>query len=218
MAGLLKVGLTGGIACGRTTVGRTLRRPGWRVLDADGMVHSLLGEGGEAAGPVIDAFGAGVRAPGGGVDRKVLGSLVFSDRAARRRLEGILHPLVLQAVDEEIGAFEKQVGSGIVVVDAALMVETGSYRRYHRLVVVHCPPGLQRRRLMDRDGITVEEADARLAAQAPLSEKTALADYTIDTGGSMDETKQRTLEVAGALEIDLALLPDLPARRREEGP
>ena len=203
MPGILKVGLTGGIACGRSTLARHLRRPGWHVMDADLIVHGLLAEGGAAVDQVILAFGPSVGAEGGGVDRRALGRIVFRDPEARGRLEAIVHPLVYGIIDRDIAAFAARAGSGIVVVDAALMVETGSWRRYDRLVVAHCAPEIQLSRLMARDGLGEAEARARLAAQAPLPEKIALADHTIDTGGTLEETRERTLAVAARLEEEL---------------
>jgi dephospho-CoA kinase len=202
MAGILKVGLTGGIACGRSSLSRHLRRPGWHLIDADAIVHGLLYEGGRAVEKVIDAFGAGVESGAGGVDRKALGGLVFCDTDARRRLEAIIHPMVTGVIEADTAAFAARVAGGIIVVDAALMVETGSWRRYDRLVVAHCPPPIQLARLMARDGMGEAQARARISAQAPLQEKIDLADYTIDTSGSLEETRARTLSVAERLEED----------------
>lgn len=203
MGFILKVGLTGGIACGRSTLSRHLRRPGWLLIDADQIVHGLLAPGGAAVEHVLEAFGRGVAAAGGGVDRLALGRLVFDDGGARAKLEAIIHPRVYRAIDAGIEEFGARVREGIAVVDAALMVETGSYTRCHRLVVAHCAPEIQLRRLMARDSLDEEQARARVAAQAPLREKIALAHYTIDTGGTLEQTRSRTLEVAGRLEADL---------------
>lgn len=207
MAGLLKVGLTGGIACGRSTLSRFLRRPGWLVIDADAIVHGLMTRGGAAVGEILKVFGPAVGSTESGIDRKELGKVVFKDAAARRRLESIIHPGVYRCIDADTEAFERRAGSGIVVVDAALMVETGSWRRYHRLVVAHCPAPVQLRRLMNRDGLSEEEARARLAAQAPLEEKIALAHHTIYTGGTLEETRARTEAVALRLEEEMRALP-----------
>jgi dephospho-CoA kinase len=188
-------------------------RQGWLLIDADGIVHALLAEGGGAVEAVVGAFGSAVRGSGGGVDRKALGAIVFSDPEARRRLEAIVHPLVYDVIDADAAAFERRAGTGIVIVDAALMVETGSWRRYHRLVVVHCPPEEQVRRLMRRDRLADSDARRRIAAQLPLERKIELADYTIDTGGTLEETRRGAREVAGRLAEDLLRLPDLPRRR-----
>jgi dephospho-CoA kinase len=215
MAGVLRVGLTGGIACGRTTASATLRERGMLVLDADAVVHSLLGRGGGAVEEVAAAFGPEVLAGGGGISRRALGAIVFADRDARSKLESILHPKVLSILDADTSAFERRNGTGIVVVDAALMVETGSFRRFQRLVVTHCPTEIQLERLMRRDGLSRESASARLAAQAPLASKIELADYVIRTGGSLEETRNEALRVAALLEEDLRSLPNLPARPKE---
>ena len=214
MPGLLKVGLTGGIACGRTTVAGILAGPGRLILDADAVAHSLTENGGSAVEAIVAEFGCGVLEPSGGISRPSLARIVFADERARRRLERILHPLILGAIDAEIGTFAARHRDAIAIVDAALMVETGTYRRYHRLVVAHCPPGVQKERLMRRDGLAAEEAESRIAAQSPLQRKIDLADYLIDTGGTMDQTKENTLRVAAMLEEDLGALPDLAPRRR----
>ncbi len=213
---MLRVGLTGGIACGRSTVGAFLKERGILVLDADDVAHALLCEGGGAVGEVAAAFGPGVLRPGGGVDRTSLARVVFADAGARRTLEAILHPRILEVLDADVRAFESRRGEGIVVVDAALMVETGTYTRYHRLAVAHCKPEVQLRRLRLRSGLGSEEAAARVAAQAPLASKVAVADYLIDTGGSLDETKENTLRVVPLLEEDLRSLPLLKLRPRGE--
>jgi len=213
MAGVLKVGLTGGIACGRSAAAGFLAGPGWLILDADKVAHALLAEGGGGVEPVVETFGAAVLREGGGIDRGTLARVVFADADARRRLERILHPLILGVIDADIASFEARAGEGIVVVDAALMVETGSYRRYHRLVVVHCPLEVQRERLVRRDRLSPQEADARIAAQAPLEAKIAVADYLIDTGGFLDRTREETMRVKRFLEEDLRALPLLAPRR-----
>lgn len=210
---ILSVGLTGGIACGRTTVGGILARMGACVVDMDQVAHKLLAAGGEAVAPVLTAFGASFRDKDGGVSRRALGSVVFRDAAARSRLEGILHPMILAETERRIAAFAATRERGIAVTDAALLVETGGYRRYHRLVVVVCEPDLQLRRLIARDHLEEDEARARIAAQSPLDRKRELADYVIDTSGTLAQTEARAHEVYGMLREDLDLMPDLPVRR-----
>jgi dephospho-CoA kinase len=187
------------------------------VLDADEVAHVLLAGEGGAVEAVASVFGREVLSPGGGVDRRALGRVVFTDPAARLKLEGILHPRIISILDSDIESFERRHGSGIVVVDAALMVETGTYERYHRLVVAHCPPEIQRERLMRRSEIGAEEAEARIGAQAPLAGKMKLADYLIDTEGSLERTRESTLRVAALLEEDMSALPRLARRREEKG-
>ena len=209
---ILSVGLTGGIACGRTTVCSILARLGACVIDMDEVAHRLVERGGAAVQRVVDAFGRQFLDERGAIKRKALGALVFSDQQARERLEKILHPLIPEESEKIIRDFAAARGRGIAVTDAALLVETGGYRRYHRLVVVVCDPELQVRRLMSRDGLSEEEARARIAAQAPLAQKRLLADYVIDTSGTLAETEARTHEVYALILEDLALYPDLPDR------
>ncbi len=210
---LLNVGLTGGIACGRTTVCSILSRLGACVVDMDVVGHRLMDPGGAAVEKVVAAFGDRFRDAHGGIDRRAMGDLVFSDRQARARLERLLHPMIIAESERIVADFAAAKGRGIAISDAALLVETGGYRRYDRLVVVFCHPELQLRRLMARDGLSETRAKARIAAQAPLDEKRALADYTIDTSGTLADTEARAHVVYGLLLDDLDRLPDLPERR-----
>jgi len=210
---LLRVGLTGGSACGCTTVYGILARLGACIVDMDEVGHGLTGPGGAAVDQVAAAFGERFRDAGGGIDRRAMGDLVFSDRQARARLERILHPLIIAESERIVADFAAEHGRGIAISDAALLVETGGYRRYDRLVVVFCHPALQLRRLMARDALSEARARARIAAQAPLEEKRLLADYTIDTSGTLADTEARAHGVYALLLDDLDRLPDLPDRR-----
>jgi dephospho-CoA kinase len=209
---ILSVGLTGGIACGRTTVCAVFARLGACVVDMDDLAHRLVAPGGAAVEKVAAEFGGRYLDERGGIRRKDLGKVVFRDAAARARLEAILHPMILAEAARIIEDFGAERGRGIAVTDAALLVETGGYRRYPRLVVVFCDPDLQLRRLMVRDGLSEPDALARIAAQAPLAQKKLLADYLIDTSGTLAETEARTHEVYAMLLDDLDRYPDLPAR------
>lgn len=210
---LLTVGLTGGIACGRSTLGRLFKRLGACVIDMDHLAHGLLAPGGAGTKQVADAFGPTVRDAAGGIDRGALGALVFADAAARTRLEAILHPMIIAESDRLVRAYGATHLRGIAMVDAALLVETGGWRRYQRLVVVACDPALQLQRLMARDSLTESQARARIAAQAPLADKVKLADYVIDTSGTLAQSEERAHEVHAMLREDLEMLPDLPDRR-----
>jgi dephospho-CoA kinase len=191
---VLTVGLTGGIACGKSVVRRRLDERGVRTLDADLVVHDLMKPGTDVSGEIAARVGPEVIARDGSVDRKALGAVVFRDEAEREGLEAIVHPRVFEAI-ESFFADARAEGERLAVVDAALMVETGSYERYDRLVVVYCPRDLQKERLMSRDGLSPEEADRRIEAQMPVEEKKELADYVIDTSSTVDETLRRTDEV-----------------------
>lgn len=212
---VLSVGLTGGIACGRTTICSMLARLGACIVDMDLLAHKLVAPGGAAVDDVAAAFGAGYLDDHGGIRRKALGAMVFQDAAARAQLEKILHPLILRESEKIIHDFAASRGRGIAITDAALLVETGGYRRYDRLVVVACEPDLQLRRLMARDALSEPEARARISAQASLEEKKALADYVIDTSGTLAETEARTHQVYAMLLEDLLLYPNLPDRRQK---
>lgn len=191
---MLRVGLTGGIACGKSVVRRRLEERGVPTLDADAVVHELLGPGTETTRAVARAFGEDVLAREGGVDRKALGRIVFADESARAKLNAIVHPRVYDAIEAFLADAER-AGAPLAVVDAALMVETGSSERYDRVIVVHCRPEQQLERLEARDGISNEEARRRVAAQMPIEEKVAHAHELVDTSGTLEETLARTDEV-----------------------
>lgn len=206
----LRVGLTGGIASGKSTVARAFGERGALVIDADRIAHETLAAGGAAHAEVVAAFGTSILGAGGSIDRGRLGALVFEDPDARRRLERIVHPRVRQGIAARMRAHDRwPAGPRVAIVDAALLVETGSYREYDRLVVVRCPPATQVRRLEERDGLSAEQARARIAAQAPLEDKIAVADYVVDTDLPLAATLTRVEEVWGLLLED--------ARARSEG-
>jgi dephospho-CoA kinase len=184
---LLKVGLTGGIACGKTVVRRRLEERGIPTLDADASVHRLLQAGTDVTRRIAETFGESIKAPDGSVDRKALGSLVFSDDEARKKLNAIVHPAVWREIEMFFEAREK-ASDRVAVVDAALMIETGSYQRYDFLVVVHCSKELQLERLMSRDGLSREDALKRIRSQMPIEEKIPYADFLVDTTGSLEST------------------------------
>jgi dephospho-CoA kinase len=188
------VGLTGGIATGKTSVRRSLERAGLPTLDLDAVTHALLAAGGEAHAPVVEAFGPVILDEAGVIDRRKLGGRVFADAGARQRLEAIVHPLVRQ----QEGRWVEQMaadGHEVVVVDAALLVEAGLHARFDRLLVTHCPPDEQLRRLRERDGLSPVEASARVAAQLDPQEKLHFAHVVVDTSGSFEET-DRAVAVA----------------------
>jgi dephospho-CoA kinase len=188
---VLAVGLTGGIACGKTVIRLRFEAQGVPTLDADRVVHGLFAPGTEVTQAVRARFGANVLAADGSVDRKALGTIVFQDAAARESLEAIVHPKVFEAIETFLDNSRNQ-SADIAVVDAALMYETTSYERYDRIVVAYCPPEVQQQRLMTRDGLSREQAQRRIDAQMSVEEKRDLADYVIDTSGTMEQTLQQT--------------------------
>lgn len=195
---MLRVGLTGGIACGKTVVRRRLEEQGIPTLDADAVVHRLLEPATDVTRQIAESFGQEVIASDGSVDRKALGAIVFRDAESRARLNAIVHPAVWREIERFFE--EKEKGSDpVAVVDAALMIETGSYQHYDRLVVVHCAPELQLERLMARDGLSREEAERRIRSQMPIDQKLPFADFLVDTSGSIELTLKQTDEVASQL-------------------
>ena len=191
---MLKVGLTGGIACGKTVVRKLLAGRGAFTVDADTVAHELMGPGTQLALRIGEEFSPQVLAKDGSVDRAKLGAVVFADSEARRRLNHRVHPLVIAEERARLAEAERR-GVSIAVVDAALMIETGTYRDYDCLLVVTCPGHLQIERLMSRDGLSETEAVKRVEAQIPAVQKERFADYLIDTSGSIGETERRVDEI-----------------------
>ncbi len=179
------IGITGGIASGKSTVSRILRRLGAHIIDADAIARSQMRRGTAVWRAVVEAFGEQILKPDGEVDRKRLGEAVFRDPVNRRRLEEITHPPVI----EEIGKRIRACPSDIVVVDAPLLVEAGMVSMVDRLWVVWVDKETQVDRVMKRDGLGREEAVLRVDAQMPLEEKVRIADVVIDNSGSLEETR-----------------------------
>lgn len=201
--GVLLVGLTGGIATGKSTVAGMFRELGAEVVDADALVHELMEPEGPATARIGAAFGGTVIADDGGVDRAALAELVFADEDARRELEEIVHPLVVQTSRRRLREAASREGVELVIYDAALLFETGRHRDFERIIVVTLTPELQLERLMERDGLDSQGAGARIRSQLPLSEKVEGADHVIDNSGPWTETRRQVREVYEAL-VDLA--------------
>jgi len=205
---ILKVGLTGGIATGKSTVARHFAERGALVADADVFARALVEPGAAGYEPVVREFGPGIVGPGGGIDRPALGRIVFSDPARRTRLEAILHPLILAEEEAFIARVAVAGGARVAVVNAALLFEAGTWRRYHRVVVVHCSEAMQVERLTRRDGLGRDEALARIRSQMPAAEKAKRGHYAIDTSEGFGATAARAREVWRHLEHDHAALAE----------
>lgn len=177
---MISVGLTGGIACGKSTVANLLRTRGVPVLDLDQVARDVVGPGTPALAEIAARWPSVVQA--GALDRKALGAIVFADADARRTLEAITHPRIWATMEAWLAARAGE-GHPAAVVEAALMVETGSWRRYDRLVVVSCAPEVQLARVMARDGLSTVEAQARLDAQLPMAEKERVASAVVRNDG-----------------------------------
>ncbi len=202
---VLRVGLTGGIATGKSTVARIFTELGATVLDADQIAHRLIDRGAAAYDRVVEVFGREILRENGSIDRSRLGRIVFADPDRRRLLESILHPMIHA---EEAQRLEHQTarGSRIVACNAALLIETGSHRKYHRVVVVFCETAEQIERVMSRDRLSEAEARARSGSQMPTEEKIRAAHYTIDTTPGFGATESRSRAVYRHLQFDLEAL------------
>jgi dephospho-CoA kinase len=193
---MLRVGLTGGLASGKSTVAGFFRELGAFHVDADRIAHELLAPGGRAEAEVVARFGRGIVGAGGAIDRKALAAIVFADPHALADLNALVHPKVREEIDRRIATqASAAAGAAVALVDAALLVETGMDRDLDALVVVSCRPATQVARAVARGGLTEDEAQRRVAAQAPLAEKLAAADFVIDNGGSADETRRQVRAV-----------------------
>jgi dephospho-CoA kinase len=184
---MLRVGLTGGIACGKSHVLRRLAGHGLHTLDLDAVARDVTAPGSPALQEIAGAFGAGVVGPDGSLDRAALAAVVFTDAGARARLNAIVHPRVRAEEARRARDLTGQ-GAAVLVTDAALLVEAGAHLRFDRLVVVHCEPGQQLGRLRARDGLDERAALARIESQMPLREKRAFAHFEVDTTGSVLDT------------------------------
>ena len=188
---MLKVGLTGSIAVGKSFVLRTLAELGCHVIDADDIAREVVAPHSVGLKLVTEAFGEDVLREDRSLDRAKLGSIVFSDQQKRAQLNSILHPFIIAAQDDQIREIESQDPTGIVVIDAALMIESNGYRRLDKLIVVHCRPEIQLNRLMSRDHLSREAAEQRIASQMPQAEKMKYADFLIDTSEGFEDTSKQ---------------------------
>lgn len=189
---MLKVGLTGGIACGKSFTLKEFQRHGAHAIDADEIVHQLLLPGHAGYRKILETFGTGFLKADSQLDRRRLGELVFSDEAVRQRLNAIIHPLVFAEEKRQIEEAELMGRhTPMIVVDAALMIETGSYRNYDVILMVYSRPEVQLMRLVLRDHLTEDEAQRRIASQMPLLEKLKYADYVIENSGKLSHTAEQ---------------------------
>ena len=192
---MLKVALTGGIGTGKTHVRTRLQTCGVPAIDADAIVHESLGPGTAVTAEILQRFGAGVIAPDGAVDRRKLGVIVFADDEARRTLERLVHPVVFAAIAAWFASLPDGFAPGWAVADVPLLFETGRNAWFDTVIVAACSPEEQIRRVASRDGLSEAEALARLAAQQPIGDKVAKADYVVWTDGGFDDTDRQVDEI-----------------------
>ena len=196
---MLKVGLTGGIACGKTFVGEEFARLGCLLVQADEIGHAVLLRGGEAYRPVVDEFGEEILQPDGEIDRKALAARVFGAPERLSTLNALVHPSVFRREDRLIADFALTHPHGIAIVEAAILIETGSYKRFDRMVLVTCPEEQQVERAMRRPGAVEADVRARISRQMPLEEKRKFAHFVINASGEKENTLRQTQAVYEAL-------------------
>jgi dephospho-CoA kinase len=192
---MLLVGLTGGIASGKSLVARVFKELGAHVIDADRIVHELLEPDQEAWREVLDHFGRAVLFPDNVIDRRKLGEIVFNDAKEREWLNKCLHPKVFAAYTCRVNHLRDREPDAIIVLDAALLIETGYDRNMDKIIVVYADREQQIERLSIRDTLTRSQALARIASQMPLSEKRGRADYVIDNTGKPEDTRRSATDV-----------------------
>ena len=193
-----RVALTGGIATGKSSVRRRFAHHGVPTIDADTLAHAVIAAGTPGAARIIERFGDGVRSSDGGIDRRALGAIVFADSAARRDLEAIVHPAVYEAISAWHAALPP---SRFAVADIPLLYETGREGDFDVVVVAACEPEEQLRRVVERDGLTLDAARQRIAAQLPIAEKARRADHVIRTDGSHDATDAQVDALVASLSV-----------------
>ena len=196
---MLRVALTGGIGTGKSHVAGLLRRRSVPTLDADQIVRALQQPGQPVHAALRRRFGPGVFGNRSILDRKRLGALVFGDAAARRDLEAIVHPPVRRAIDDWFDRCRAGTAAAFAVADIPLLFETGRAGAFDRVVVVACEPAAQLARIMARDGLPAAAARRRIAAQLPIADKTARADFVVATDGSFEETERQVEAVCRTL-------------------
>lgn len=198
---MLKVGLTGSIAVGKTYVCEILRERGAFVLDADLTAREVVELNTAGWRKIVEHFGREVLQSDNTLDRTKLGAIVFADEARRQLLNSIVHPLVIEAQNEWLLRVEAENPQGIAVIDAALMIESGGFERFEKLIVVWCAAEIQLERLMRRNKLNREDALRRIESQMPQEEKKAYADFLIDTSDGFETTRQQTIEIYEQLKL-----------------
>ncbi len=196
---MLKVGLTGGLATGKSFVGRAFAALGCRLIKADDIGRVVMKPGGAAFDPIVREFGRDVLALDGSIDRKRLAGIVFSDPERLAALNRLVHPPVIREQDRMIEEIAQEDPQAIVVIEAAVMIEAGTYKRLDKVVLTVCREDQQVERAVGRGGLTREEALERIRRQMPLQEKRKFAAYVIDTSGTEAQTLRQVEEIYNLL-------------------
>lgn len=198
---MLRVGLTGSIAVGKSFVLSVFREHGCHVLDADQTAREVVEPGTIGLAQIVENFGSEILKTDGTLDRSKLGAIVFTNNEKRLLLNSIVHPLVMEEQDRWLAERETEDADGIAIIDAALMIESGGYKRFNKLIVVWCEPAVQLERLKLRDELTESEALTRISSQMPQDEKKRYADFLIDTSKGFDDTRRQVAEVFERLTV-----------------
>jgi len=198
---MLRVGLTGGIATGKTTVGEMFVELGCHLIDSDQIAHRLFEPGQAVNAAVVKEFGDGIVAADGSIDRRILGDIVFKDAQARARLNSLVHPAIIERQQEWLKQVEAQDPKGIAIVAAALMIEVGTYKNYDKIIVVTCSQEIQKERLRARSPLSEDQIEARIRSQMPMEEKVRYADFVIDNSGPIAATRHQVAEVFNSLSL-----------------
>ena len=192
---MMKIGLTGGIGSGKSTVTNLFRKRGAHVIDLDLIAHQVEEPGGAAWQGIVENFGEGILDTEGRIDREALGKIVFRDNAKREELNGIVHPAVFDEWRRRIDEIGRRDSGGIVISDIPLLIEVGWHKEMDIVILVYVSPEVQVERIMKRNGYTFEEARDRLRSQMPLAEKVPFADFVIRNEGPLEETEAVVEEI-----------------------
>jgi dephospho-CoA kinase len=196
---MLRVGLTGGLASGKSFVGHALADLGCYLIEADKLGHEVMMPGAEAYEAIVREFGPSILDAEGGISRRKLSGIVWQNPELLEKLNSLVHPPVQEREEVRMAEIARADPRAIVVVEAAILVETGRYKSFDRLIVVTCAPEYQMERALERGSYNREEILARLSRQLPLEEKLRVADYVIDTSGSKETTLEQVRTVYGQL-------------------
>jgi len=199
---MLRIGLTGSIGVGKSFVAGVFSELGCHVLDADDAAREVVAADSAGLKDVVAEFGDQILRDDGTLDRSKLGTLVFENAEKRAALNSILHPYIIAQQDRRLRELEVKDPDGIGIVDAALMIESGGYKRFDKLIVVYCRPEVQIQRVMARNKLSREDAEKRINAQMTQEEKKKFADYLIDTSDGFEVARKRTEEVYGELTMN----------------
>ena len=196
---MLLIGLTGGIAAGKSLVSEILRGLGAYIIDADKIARQVVEPEKPAWFEIVKFFGRDIINKDKTINRKRLGEIIFNDPVKKRKLEEIVHPKVIEEENRLVKEYGRKNPNGIVIIDAALLIEAGSHKRVDKLIVVYADKETQFKRLSERDGLSRADAEKRTASQLPLDKKVKMADFVIDNSKGIEETRRQTIDIFNKL-------------------